>query len=110
VLVNAVALPLTQSFVGEWLMFAGLWQVDGWLTLLAVSTIVLGAIYMLYAYQRVMLGPDRANLKLQDATTRDHLYLVPLIAVTLILGVHPGPILELVDAPVLQLLSSLSVN
>lgn len=110
VLVNAVALPLTQSFVGEWLMFAGLWQVDGWLTLLAVSTIVLGAIYMLYAYQRVMLGPDRANMQLQDATTRDHIYLVPLIAVTLILGVHPGPILELVDAPVLQLLSSLSVN
>ena len=110
VLVNAVALPLTQSFVGEWLMFAGLWQVDGWLTLLAVSAIVLGAIYMLYAYQRVMLGPDRANLQLQDATTRDHIYLVPLIAVTLILGVHPGPILELVDAPVLQLLSSLSVN
>lgn len=110
VLVNAVALPLTQSFVGEWLMFAGLWQVDGWLTLLAVSTIVLGAIYMLYAYQRVMLGPDRANQQLADATTRDHLYLVPLIAVTLILGVHPGPILELVDAPVLQLLSSLSVN
>jgi NADH-quinone oxidoreductase subunit M len=110
VLVNAVALPLTQSFVGEWLMFAGLWQVDGWLAFFALTTIVIGAIYMLYAYQRVMLGPDRANVTLHDATTRDHLYLVPLIAVTLILGFHPGPILDLLDAPVLQLLSSLSVN
>lgn len=110
VLVNAVALPLTQSFVGEWLMFAGLWQVDGWLAFFALTTIVLGAIYMLYAYQRVMLGPDRANLSIQDATMRDHLYLVPLIVLTLILGVYPGPILKLVDAPVLQLLSSLSVN
>ena len=110
VLVNAVALPLTQSFVGEWLMFAGLWQVNGWLTLFALTTIVIGAIYMLYAYQRVMLGPDRANVTLQDAGMRDHLYLVPLIAVTLILGVYPGPILELVDAPVQQLLSSLSVH
>lgn len=110
VLVNAVALPLTQSFVGEWLMFAGLWQVNGWLTFFALTTIVIGAIYMLYAYQRVMLGPDRANVTLQDAGMRDHLYLVPLIAVTLILGVYPGPILELVDAPVQQLLSSLSVH
>lgn len=110
VLVNAVALPLTQSFVGEWLMFAGLWQVGGWLTFFAVSTIILGAIYMLYAYQRVMLGPDRPGLNVQDASVRDHLYLVPLIVVTLILGVYPSPILDLVDAPVLQLLSSLSVN
>lgn len=110
VLVNAVALPLTQSFVGEWLMFAGLWQVSGSLTLFALTTIVIGAIYMLYAYQRVMLGPDRANLSMADASTRDHLYLVPLIAVTLILGVYPGPILELVDAPVQQLLTSLSVH
>ena len=110
VLVNAVALPLTQSFVGEWLMFAGLWQVSGWLTFFALTTIVIGAIYMLYAYQRVMLGPDRTNVTLADASTRDHIYLVPLIAVTLILGVYPGPILELLDTPVQQLLSSLSVN
>jgi len=110
VLVNAVALPLTQSFVGEWLMFAGLWQVNGWLAFAAVSTIVLGAIYMLFAYQRVMLGPDKWALEMTDATTRDHLVLVPLIAITLFLGVYPGPILELVDVPVQQLLSSLSLN
>ncbi len=107
VVVNAVALPLTQSFVGEWLMFAGLWQVNGWLALFAVSTIVLGAIYMLYAYQRVMLGPDKWQLDMPDASTRDHLFLVPLIAITLVLGVYPEPILRLVDGPVQLLLSSL---
>ena len=107
VVVNAVALPLTQSFVGEWLMFAGLWQVNGWLALFAVSTIVLGAIYMLYAYQRVMLGPDKWQLDMPDASRRDHLFLVPLIAITLILGVYPEPILRLVDGPVQLLLSSL---
>ena len=107
VLVNAVALPFTQSFIGEWLMFAGLWQVNAWLAFAAVSTIVLGAIYMLYAYQRVMLGPDKWQLDMQDASMRDHLFLVPLIAITLILGVYPAPILDLVDAPVQLLLSSL---
>jgi len=107
VVVNAVALPLTQSFIGEWLMFAGLWQVNGWLAFFAVSTIVLGAIYMLYAYQRVMLGPDKWQLEAPDASTRDHLFLVPLIGITLILGVYPEPILRLVDGPVQLLLSSL---
>ncbi len=109
VVVNAVALPLTQSFVGEWLMFTGLWQVNGWYAFLGLTTIVLGAIYIFHAYQQVMLGPGRPGLTLSDASTRDHLYLVPLIAVTLILGVYPAPILELVDAPVLHLLSSLSI-
>ena len=91
-------------------MFTGLWQVSVWYAFFWLTTIVLGAIYVFYAYQRVMLGPGRANLQLPDASTRDHLYLVPLIAITLILGVYPGPILELVDAPVLQLLSSLSIH
>lgn len=107
VVVNAVALPLTQSFIGEWMMFAGLWQVNGWLAFVGVSTIVIGAIYMLYAYQRVMLGPDKWKLEAPDASMRDHLYLVPLIAITLILGVYPAPILNLLDAPVQLLLSSL---
>ncbi len=107
VVVNAIALPLTQSFVGEWMMFTGLWQVNGWLAFLGVSTIVLGAIYMLYAYQRVMLGPDKWQLEMNDASTRDHLYLVPLIAITLFLGVYPAPILDLLDGPVQLLLSTL---
>ncbi len=108
VVVNAVALPLTQSFVGEWLMFAGLWQVKGWYAFLGLTTIVLGAIYVFYAYQQVMLGPGRDGPAAADASMRDHLVLVPLIAITLLLGVWPGPVLDLVDGPVLQLLSGLT--
>ncbi len=105
VVMNGISLPLFQSFVGEWLVFNGLWEVDRWLTFMAVTTIVLGAIYMLYAYQRVMLGPDKWQLEVHDAGLRDHLVLVPLIAITLVLGAYPAPILELVDGPALTLLS-----
>ena len=107
VMLNAIALPFTQSFVGEWLMFAGLWQVNGWMAFAAVTTIVLGAVYMLYAYQRVMLGPDKWALEMHDATSRDHLFLVPLIAITLVLGIYPAPILDLVDGPVQLLLTTI---
>lgn len=105
VVMNAIALPLTQSFVGEWLMFNGLWEVDRMLAFLGVITVVLGAIYMLYAYQRIMLGPDKWRMEMHDAGLRDHLVLVPLIAITLVLGVFPGPVLDLLDGPAQTLLS-----
>jgi NADH-quinone oxidoreductase subunit M len=110
VMLNAVALPLTQSFVGEWLMFNGLWQLENgvWMTVAAVCTIIIGAIYMLWAYQRVMLGPVNEKLAANDADSTDHLVLVPLIAVTLILGVHPAPILHLLDGSVNEMLTLLS--
>ncbi len=107
VMVNAIALPFTQGFIGEWLMFAGIWQLNGWMAFGAVTTIVLGAIYMLYAYQRVMLGEDKWQLEMDDATLRDHLVLVPLIAVTFILGVYPAPILNLINGPVQQLITAI---
>ncbi len=102
---NAIALPLTQSFVGEWLIYNGLWEWNNWTALAGVVLIVLGAIYMLYAYQRVMLGPDR-NLAVTDADSKEHLFLVPLIAIFMLLGVFPNIILHLVDGPVQQLLNS----
>ena len=110
VLINAVALPLTQSFVGEWLMFNGLWQLEngGWMALAALCTIILGAVYMLYAFQRVMLGPENKSLHAVDADNTDHMFLIPLIAISLVLGFYPAPILQLLEAPVQQLLSVLN--
>lgn len=111
VMLNAIALPLTQSFIGEWLMFNGLWQMDGgaWMAFGAVITIVIGAIYMLYVYQRIMLGPDKWQLDMPDADTTDHLFLVPLIAITLILGIYPAPILDLVNGPVQLMINAFPI-
>jgi NADH:ubiquinone oxidoreductase subunit 4 (subunit M) len=47
-------------------------------------------------------------MEMNDADRTDHLYLVPLIAITLVLGVYPAPILDLVNVPVQQLLSTLT--
>jgi NADH-quinone oxidoreductase subunit M len=104
---NAIALPLTQCFTGEWLMYNGLWQWDHWTAFAGVVLIVLGAIYMLYVYQRVMLGPDR-GIEAADADGEEHFFLVPLIAISLLLGVFPNVVLHLVDGPVQQLLNSLT--
>jgi NADH-quinone oxidoreductase subunit M len=81
--------------------------VGPYVALAAVCTIVAGAIYVLVAYQRIMLGTDKWQLEMNDASTRDHLILVPLISMTLFFGVHPAPILDLLEAPVIQLLSEI---
>jgi NADH-quinone oxidoreductase subunit M len=105
VMIAALALPLTQSFVGEWLMFNGLFQRAPEWAAVGIVGIVLGAVYLLIAYQRVMLGPENARFgQLSDASSSDHWVLVPLIAVTLVLGVHPGPVLRLIEGPVQSLL------
>ncbi|MBS1943443.1 MAG: NADH-quinone oxidoreductase subunit M [Bacteroidetes bacterium] len=104
---NGVALPLTQSFVGEWLMYTGFWEFDHWTAFAAVVLIVLGAIYMLYAFQRVMLGPDR-EIAVADADGEEHFFLVPLIAIFMLVGIFPNVVLHLVDAPVQQLLNAIT--
>ena len=106
VMIGAVALPLAQGFVGEWLMFNGLLDVSIWWTFIGVISIILGAVYMLYAYQRSMLG-EAYKLNVADADETDHWVLVPLIAATFILGVYPQPVLDLLTAPVQQLLTQL---
>ena len=110
VMFNALAVPFTQSFIGEWLMFTGLWKVSGPAAFAGVATIVVGAIYVLVAYQRIMLGPDKWQMEMSDASVRDHLILVPLISMTLFFGVHPAPILDLLEAPVTELINTIPLG
>ena len=57
-LLGTVALPLTNGFVGEFLLLAGVYQFNAWMGAVAGITIILGAVYLLRMFQRVMLGPD----------------------------------------------------
>lgn len=82
-------------------MITGLFQQSIWFAVFGGMTMILGAIYMLYAYQRVMLGEIRPEfLKIRDLSSSDYLFLIPLIAVILGLGVYPQPIFNLVEASV----------
>jgi len=64
-------------------------------------TMVLGAIYMLYAYQRVMLGDLKAGFeKVTDVRILDYLIVVPLIILIIGLGIFPQPIFNIVEESV----------
>jgi NADH-quinone oxidoreductase subunit M len=96
VLLGSIALPLTSGFIGEFLMITGLFKQSIWFALIGGTTMVLGAIYMLYVYQRVMLGDKKTTLeKVTDIRTIDYLILIPLILLIIGLGIFPQPIFDL---------------
>jgi NADH-quinone oxidoreductase subunit M len=91
----SVALPLTFNFVGEFMVLYGLMQVDTWFAVFGGLTIILGAVYMLRTFQKVMLG--EANTKLfADVTFNEGLVLVVIVAVLLFFGIYPKPISDLI--------------
>ncbi|MFT3739732.1 MAG: NADH-quinone oxidoreductase subunit M [Breznakibacter sp.] len=106
---GSIALPLTAGFVGEFLIIIGLFQQSVWFALLGGLTMVMGAIYMLYAYQRVMLGGQNAAFSgVTDLKSMDYAILLPLVALILAFGVFPQPILNLVGQPLSSVVSLLN--
>jgi len=101
VVLGSIALPLTAGFVGEFLIITGLFQQSIWFAVFGGITMVLGAIYMLYAYQRVMLGEKRPGSgNITDLKRIDYIVLIPLITLILVLGIYPQPVFNLVEASV----------
>jgi NADH-quinone oxidoreductase subunit M len=101
VVLGSIALPLTAGFVGEFLIITGLFQQSIWFALFGGITMVLGAIYMLYAYQRIMLGDKRIGFeKITDLSRLDYFVLIPLITIILVLGIYPQPVFNLVEVSV----------
>jgi NADH-quinone oxidoreductase subunit M len=106
-LMASVGLPLTIGFVGEFLVLLGFYQVTPMMTILAGTSIILGAVYMLRVMKRTFFGPlnNEENKKLKDLNGRETWSLIPLVAIVIWLGVYPKPVLEPIDNSVKALLS-----
>jgi NADH-quinone oxidoreductase subunit M len=97
VLLGSVALPLTAGFIGEFLIIVGLYKQSIWFAVAGGTTMVFGAVYMLYAYQRVMLGEMNPVLeKTRDIGNLNYVVIIPLIILILALGIYPQPVFELI--------------
>ncbi len=106
-LMASVGLPLTIGFVGEFLVLLGFYQVSPMMTILAGTSIILGAVYMLRVMKHTFFGPldNEENKKLKDLNTRETWSLIPLVAIVIWLGVYPKPVLEPIDNSIKVLLS-----
>jgi len=106
-LMAAVGLPLTIGFVGEFLVLLGFYQVSPIMTILAGTSIIIGAIYMLTVYKRSFFGPvtNEANKTLKDLDAKEKWSLIPLVLIVVWLGVYPKPVLEPIDNSVKAMLT-----
>jgi NADH-quinone oxidoreductase subunit M len=100
VTLSSIALPGTNGFVGEFLVFMGAFVADGpydlrWYVAVAATGVILGAFYMLWMFQRVMFGPKNPkNEGMRDLSKREWTVLAPLVVAIFALGVFPNLILK----------------
>ena len=103
----SVGLPLTVNFVGEFLSLAGFYEISHTMTILAGTSIILGAVYMLSLYKKSFFGDvtKEENKKLKDLNGRESMALWTLVLVAVWLGVYPKPVLEPINTSVESLVS-----
>jgi len=111
-----IALPLTNAFIGEFLMFSGIYSSKATtynvvFTVTAAVTIILSAVYMLNMVQRVFYGPANARTEnAVDIGLNEKVVLGFIVLVILILGVYPEPAIRLTQTAVESLLSKMYVK
>jgi NADH-quinone oxidoreductase subunit M len=96
-----LSLPGLAPFISEFLVLIGTFTRYPAMAVIAASALVLSAIYILWMYQRMMTGPVAPeNQKLRDLVPRELVVVAPLIAILLVLGVYPKPVLDVIDPAV----------
>ncbi len=109
----SVGLPGLAGFVGEFLVFVGTFAVSPLAAAIAALVMVLGAVYLLWMFQRVAFGPMSDFLRnlghhLSDLSPIEVMTLAPLAALTLIFGLFPGLLLDLIQGPVDSIIAGLA--
>lgn len=89
ILLASIALPLTNGFVGEFMLLKSIFDVQPVLAAFAGLSVILGAAYMLRTYRLIMLGENKNNLKINDVTREELYVLIPIIILIFVLGLYP---------------------
>jgi NADH-quinone oxidoreductase subunit M len=107
VMLSSIGLPGLNGFVGEFLILLGAFETYRVAAIVATSGVLLGAVYMLWMYQRVMFGPltNPANRDLPDLSKREVLVFVPILAMCFVMGLYPKPFLNRMEPSVLAYLN-----
>ncbi|MFN8358158.1 MAG: NADH-quinone oxidoreductase subunit M [Spirosomataceae bacterium] len=105
-MLGSVALPLTNGFVGEFLLLKGVYEYNNWLGAVAGLTIILGAVYMLRMFQRSMFGEQNTRTEtFADLNFSEKAVLLPLAILVFWMGLFPNFFLKISEPAVNQLVS-----
>jgi len=108
ILLGSVALPLTNGFVGEFLLINGVYQYGACTAALAGLTVILGAVYMLRAYQNIMLGEKKdSQIAFGPLAGSDKAVLIIICAAVILFGVYPKPLNDIAESAVRDILMNI---
>jgi NADH-quinone oxidoreductase subunit M len=106
VMLSSLGLPGLNGFVGEFLVLVGSFLTARWWTVVAATGVILAALYLLWAYQRVFHGEtDEANRSFREMSLREGLVMLPLIGIIVFTGVYPKPMLNRIEPSVERLVA-----
>lgn len=108
---SGLALPGLNAFVSEFLVLVGTFTRYPIPAVLATLGVILAAIYILWMYQRMMTGPVREQVRdMRDLRPRELWAIGPLIALIIVLGVYPKPLLDVINPAVQETLQQVEVS
>jgi NADH-quinone oxidoreductase subunit M len=106
VMMSSVGLPGLNGFVGEFLILIGTFITHRWWAVVGSTGVILAAVYLLWAYQRVFHGvPEGDNAKMLDMTLREKAMMAPLLLGIVFLGIYPKPVLDRIQPSVNHLIA-----
>jgi len=101
-MLSSAGLPLLNGFIGEFSIMQGAFQANMAWGAFAVTGIIFGAAYLLWLYQRTMLGEvtNEKNKGLKDLNWREWVVFLPLMAWAVTIGIYPKPYFDILEKPV----------
>jgi NADH-quinone oxidoreductase subunit M len=106
VMLSSIGVPGLNGFVGEFLILIGTFITHRWWAVASAAGVILAAVYLLWAYQRVFHGePEGDNATITDMTWRERGIMLPLLVLIVFLGVYPKPVLDRIQPSVDRLIA-----
>jgi NADH-quinone oxidoreductase subunit M len=111
VMLSSIGLPGLNGFVGEFLVLIGSFETARWWVVVATIGVILAALYLLWAYQRVFHGePSDDNKSFPEITLREGLLLSVFVAAIVFAGVYPKPMLDRIEPSVKALIEHVEAS
>ena len=111
VMLSSIGVPGLNGFVGEYLILIGSFLSARWYVVIAATGVILAALYLLWAYQRVFHGePDDDNKSFAELKLKEAAVLLPFLGIIVFTGVYPKPMLDRIEPTVDALIENVSTR
>jgi NADH-quinone oxidoreductase subunit M len=111
VMLSSIGVPGLNGFIGEFLILIGSFPTARWWTVAATAGVIVAALYLLWAYQRVFHGePTEGDEKFEELKVKEAAILLPFLVAIVFTGIYPKPLLERMEPSIDALIEHVEAN